>query len=247
MKKSRKIDFQIIEILVLIAILLLFVFTYSYFESFIYSIWYEKVNLVASYSLPVLFFQFLYIALVSSIVSSILGMSIGIFCQTSLGIDFKPIIEKFAIIIQTIPVMVVLVFAIIFFGIGIKAAIFSLVIQSMLPVIFSTIAGLEHIDKLYIEVGKGLGMSNTQILFKIKLPLAMPVILSGLRASVIICISAATLAFSTGAGGLGLLIQSGISTYNTVFVMEGTIPICLIAIIIDKLIRKFETISYKVI
>ena len=83
-------------------------------------------------------------------------------------------------------------------------------------------------------------MTKRQILWKIQLPLALPVILSGMRTSLIICVSAATLAFSTGAGGLGLLIQTGCSTYNTVYIMEGTIPICLIAILMDQIIRKIE-------
>lgn len=89
-------------------------------------------------------------------------------------------------------------------------------------------------------------MTDVQILTKVKIPMALPVILSGVRASVIICISAATLAFNTGAGGLGLLIQTGIATYNTVFVFEGTVPICLLAVIADKILRKIEKNMYKV-
>ena len=88
-------------------------------------------------------------------------------------------------------------------------------------------------------------MTSGQILFKVRLPLALPVILSGIRTALIICIGAATLAFSTGAGGLGLLIQTGCSNYNTVYIMEGTVPICLIAILMDQILRKIEKITYR--
>lgn len=116
---------------------------------------------------------------------------------------------------------------------------------SLLPIVFATMAGLRNVSESYIEVGKGMGMTKKQILWKIQLPLAIPVILSGMRTALIICIGAATLAFSTGAGGLGLLIQTGCSTYNTVYIMEGTIPICVIAILMDQILRKIEKHAYR--
>lgn len=245
--KKNKIDGHVVGIIILLFALLLFVFGFQYIESWVYSVWPYQIGNVAKYSLPKLTLEFIKIASIACGLSVVIGFSLGIFCFSSLGKSFELVIEKSAMIMQSIPTMAVLLFGLIAFGIGIKAAVFALIMQSILPIVFSTIAGLKSVPQSYIEVGKGLGMTKKQILFKIQLPLAIPVILSGMRIALIICISAATLAFSTGSGGLGLLIQTGCSTYNTVYIMEATIPICLIAILMDQLLRKIEKDSYKII
>ena len=243
-KNSLKPDLEWTEILILISLLCLMVFTYSYIEPWVYSVWPEEIGMVASYSLPKLTFEFINVCILSGLFSIIAGVLSGLFCFTSFGKDFRIIVEKLSMIIRTIPTMALLLFFITISGTGIKSAIFVLVIQSILPITFAVISGLDNIPKSYIEVARGLGMTHLQLLFKVMLPMALPVIISGIRIAIIICIGAATLAFNTGAGGLGLLIQTGLSTYNTIFIIEGTIPICLIAIISDKLLLKIEkTIS----
>lgn len=243
-KNSLKSDLEWTEILILISLLCLMVFTYSYIEPWVYSVWPEEIGMVASYSLPKLTFEFINVCILSGLFSIIAGVLSGLFCFTSFGKDFRIIVEKLSMIIRTIPTMALLLFFITISGTGIKSAIFVLVIQSILPITFAVISGLDNIPKTYIEAARGLGMTNLQLLFKVMLPMALPVIISGIRIAIIICIGAATLAFNTGAGGLGLLIQTGLSTYNTIFIIEGTIPICLIAIISDKLLLKIEkTIS----
>lgn len=246
MKKTKKIDGGTIEIIILLVLLFGFVFGYQYMENWIYSVWPSEIGLVAHYDLPKLTLQFIQVGLFSCLFATVIGISIGLACFTHIGKSFRPVIEKLSMIIQTIPTMAVLVFAVALMGIGQKAAVFALVVQSVLPIIFSTVAGLDHIPAFYIEVGKGLGMTRMQILFQVKLRMALPVIISGMRTALIICIGAATLAFSTGAGGLGLLIQTGCSTYNTVFIFEGTVPICLLAILVDKGLRKVETRLYRI-
>mgnify|MGYP000890184581 FL=1 len=243
-KNSLKPDLEWMEILVLISLLFFMVFTYSYIEPWVYSVWPEEIGMVASYSLPKLTFEFINVCILSGLFSIIAGVLSGLFCFTSFGKDFRTIIEKLSMIIRTIPTMALLLFFITISGTGIKSAIFVLVIQSILPITFAVISGLDNIPKSYIEAARGLGMTHLQLLFKVMLPMALPVIISGIRIAIIICIGAATLAFNTGAGGLGLLIQTGLSTYNTIFIIEGTIPICLIAIISDKFLLKIEkTIS----
>lgn len=238
--KKNKIDGQIIEICILLVILLLFVFGYSYVEEWIYSAWPTEIGLVSHYSLPKLTLQFIIVAFIACLIASALGIAIGLFCFTTYGRSFRIVFEKLSMVVQTIPTIAILMLAIVAFGIGIKAAIFALVLQGMLPIIFATIAGIDNIEPSYIEIGRGLGMTRGQILRKIQIPMALPVILSGMRTALIICIGAATLSFSTGAGGLGLLIQTGCSTYNTVFIFEGTVPICLLALLADKILRKIE-------
>ncbi len=243
-KNSLKPDLEWMEILILISLLFFMVFTYSYIEPWVYSVWPEEIGMVASYSLPKLTFEFINVCILSGLFSIIAGVLSGLFCFTSFGKNFRIIVEKLSMIIRTIPTMALLLFFITISGTGVKSAIFVLVIQSILPITFAVISGLDNIPKSYIEAARGLGMTHLQLLFKVMLPMALPVIISGIRIAIIICIGAATLAFNTGAGGLGLLIQTGLSTYNTIFIIEGTIPICLIAIISDKLLLKIEkTIS----
>lgn len=244
--KKYRFDGHIIAIFFLVIALCIFVFGFHCIEDWVYDIWPFEIGLVAKYSLPKLTMEFIIIACTACVVSVLVGSGLGIFCFTKAGESFQLVIEKLSMIVQTIPTMAVLMFGLTAFGVGMKAAVVALVLQSLLPIIFATMAGLRNVPQMYIEVGKGLGMTKMQILCKIQIPLALPVILSGMRTALIICIGAATLAFSTGAGGLGLLIQTGCSTYNTVYIMEGTIPICLIAIIMDQVLRKIEKITYKV-
>lgn len=243
--KSNKIDGHIVAMIILLIALCAFVFGFQYIEDRVYDIWPYEVGNVAKYSLPKLTWQFIIIAGISCICSAVIGVALGIFCFTEPGRSFGTVIEKLSMIVQTIPAMTVLMFGLTAFGIGMKAAVFALILQSLLPIVFATMAGLNNVPKTYLEVGKGLGMTKKQILTKVQIPLAIPVILSGMRTALIICIGAATLAFSTGAGGLGLLIQTGCSTYNTVYILEGTVPICLIAILMDQLLRKIEKHAYR--
>ncbi len=243
--ERKKIDGHIIAIIILLISLITFVFGFQYIEEWVYEIWPYEIGNVAKYSLPKLTLQFIQIAGVSCLLSAFIGVGLGVICFTKYGESFRLVIEKLSMVSQTIPTMAVLMFGIIAFGLGMKAAIFALLLQSLLPIVFSTIAGLNNVSDTYLEVGKGLGMNAMQILLRVQFPLAIPVIISGLRTALIICIGAATLAFSTGAGGLGLLIQTGCSTYNTVYIFEGTVPICLIAIMMDQILRKVEKHSYK--
>ena len=221
--KGNKIDGHIVAIVLLLTALLLFVFGFQYIEEWVYDIWPYDVGNVAKYSLPKLTVEFVEIAGISCILSAFVGVGLGIFCFTKPGESFGLVIEKTSMIVQTIPAMAVLMFGMTAFGIGMKAAVFALLLQSLLPIVFATMAGLR----------------------KVQIPLAIPVILSGMRTALIICIGAATLAFSTGAGGLGLLIQTGCSTYNTVYILEGTVPICIIAILMDQVLRKVEKHAYR--
>jgi osmoprotectant transport system permease protein len=243
--KGKKIDGHIVAIILLLIALCIYVFGFQYIEDWVYDVWPFEIGIVAKYSLPKLTLQFLEISIIACACSAVIGVALGIFCFTELGESFGLVIEKTSMIVQTIPAMAVLMFGLTAFGIGMKAAVFALILQSLLPIVFATMAGLGNVPYSYIEVGKGMGMTKGQILRKVQIPMALPVILSGMRTALIICIGAATLAFSTGAGGLGLLIQSGCSTYNTVFIMEGTIPICLIAILMDQILRKVEKHAYR--
>ncbi len=138
--------------------------------------------------------------------------------------------------IQTIPGLVMLGFAMLLFGVGSRSAIIVLSLYAILPILRNTYTGITEVDKSYIEAGRGIGMTDMQILFKVELPLAASSIIGGLKLSTIYIVSWATLAGLIGAGGLGDLIWTGLSTYETLYIWSGAIPSALLAIALGLLI-----------
>lgn len=137
----------------------------------------------------------------------------------------------FAALVQTIPTLALLCLLIPLFGIGLIPALVALCLYSLLPVVLNTLTGIRAIDPKHIENAAAFGLSPRQILFKIKLPLASPMILAGLKTATIVSIGTATLAALIGAGGYGALIISGLSLNNTSTILMGAIPAALMALL----------------
>lgn len=148
-------------------------------------------------------------------------------------------------VLQTVPSIALLGFMIPVLGIGAKPAIVALLIYALLPIIRNTYTGIIGIDKHITEAAKALGMSKFQILFKIELPLSMPVILAGIRTATVINVGVATLASYIAAGGLGEFIFGGISLNNTNMILAGAIPAALLAIILDGLLSIIQKLDFK--
>ncbi|WP_231460263.1 ABC transporter permease/substrate-binding protein [Pedobacter sp. Leaf132] len=148
-------------------------------------------------------------------------------------------------VLQTVPSIALLGFMIPVLGIGAKPAIVALLIYALLPIIRNTFTGIIGIGKHITEAAKALGMSKTQILFKIEIPLAMPVILAGIRTATVINVGVATLASYIAAGGLGEFIFGGISLNNTNMILAGAIPAALLAIILDGLLSIIQKFDFK--
>ncbi|MFC6095502.1 ABC transporter permease/substrate-binding protein [Flavobacterium qiangtangense] len=148
-------------------------------------------------------------------------------------------------ILQTIPSIALLGFMIPAFGIGAAPAIVALLIYALLPIIRNTYAGITGVNPAAIEAAKAMGMSRKQLLFKAELPLAMPVIIAGIRTAAVINVGVATLASFVAAGGLGEFIFGGISLNNTNMILAGAIPAALLAVLLDKLIAVFQKIKYR--
>lgn len=148
-------------------------------------------------------------------------------------------------VLQTVPSIALLGFMIPVLGIGAKPAIVALLIYALLPIIRNTYTGIIGIDKHIIEAAKALGMSKAQVLLKIELPLAMPVILAGIRTATVINVGVATLASYIAAGGLGEFIFGGISLNNTNMILAGAIPAALLAIILDGLLSVIQKLDFK--
>lgn len=143
--------------------------------------------------------------------------------------------------IQTIPSLALLGFLIPILGIGKLPGIVALFLYSLLPLVRNTYTGIHSVDKSFIEASRGIGLTNWQILWRVEIPLAMPVILAGIRTASVIVIGTATLAALVGAGGLGDPIFRGVATVNNDLIFLGAIPSALLAIVTDKLLALAET------
>jgi osmoprotectant transport system permease protein len=143
-------------------------------------------------------------------------------------------------ILQTIPSLALLGFMIPLFGIGIKTAVAALFLYSLLPIIRNTFTGIKDVDKSTIEAARGMGMTSFQILFKVQLPLALSVIMAGIRTATVINVGTATLAAFIGGGGLGDFIFIGISRNIDALVLIGAFPAALLALLFDWMLGIVE-------
>lgn len=178
-----------------------------------------------------LLWQHTWISLLSIVLAIVIGLSLGIFIS-----EFKKsssLVLGLVNFIYTIPAISLLGFLIPFSGIGNVTAIIALTVYALLPMLRNTYTGLENIDKNVLEAAVGMGSTNTQLLYKIKLPLAFPVILSGLRNMVVMTIALAGIASFIGAGGLGVAIYRGITTNNSDMTIAGSLLIALLALFSD--------------
>ncbi|GLZ04761.1 permease [Actinomadura sp. NBRC 104412] len=136
---------------------------------------------------------------------------------------------------QAIPSIGVLVLLAILFDVGFAMAVIALVAYAALPVLRNTMVGLRQVDRSVIDAGRGMGMSPLQVLLKIELPLAVPVMIAGIRIALILNVGVATLATYTNAGGLGSLIESGIVFNRMPVLMTGSVLTVALALLVDWL------------
>lgn len=146
-------------------------------------------------------------------------------------------------IVQTIPGLVMLGLALLIFGVCNTPALVVLSIYSVLPILRNTYTGLTEVQPGLIEAGRGIGMTLSQLLFRVQLPLAMPSIISGIRISTVYIVSWAALAGLIGAGGLGDLIWTGLSTYNTNYILAGAIPSAILAFLFSGIIGGVQRLA----
>ncbi|PWA05735.1 glycine/betaine ABC transporter permease [Pueribacillus theae] len=148
-------------------------------------------------------------------------------------------------VLQTIPSLALLGMLIPLFGIGKVPAVIALIVYALLPILRNTYTGIKEVDPSLIEAARAMGMNGWKRLVKVELPLAMPVIMAGIRTAMVLIVGTATLAALIGAGGLGDLILLGIDRNNASLIILGAIPAALLAILFDVLLKKFEHLSYK--
>lgn len=144
--------------------------------------------------------------------------------------------------LQTVPSIALLGLLIPFLGIGFVPAVSALFLYSLLPLIRNTFEGIKSVDRSYVEASAGMGLSAWQILIFVQIPLALPVILAGVRVATVIIVGTATLAAFIGAGGLGDPIFRGIATLDSRLIFLGAIPACLLALILDAAVAFIENL-----
>ena len=185
-----------------------------------------------------LILQHFLLSIISITISAILGIALGIIIEEKKKLSFLVIgITNF---IYTIPSIAILGFLVSLSGVGNITAIITLSIYGLLPMVSNTYTGLKNVDEKIIEAGKGMGSTKFQLLYKIKFPLALPVIFSGFRNMVVMTIALCGIASFIGAGGLGVAIWRGITTNNSAMTCAGSLLIAIIALIVDGVLSKTE-------
>ncbi|MFQ5796128.1 MAG: ABC transporter permease [Candidatus Bipolaricaulia bacterium] len=190
--------------------------------------------------------QHIKIIAVANSIAVILGVIIGIFISGKGRERIADIVLYLAGIMMTVPslalfgLMIPLLSGVGLPGIGFLPAVIALVLYGQLPIIRNTYTAIRNVDPAMIEAGKGMGMTPGQLLRRVKLPLAMPVIMAGLRTAIIMNIAIATIAAFIGAGGLGLPIFNGIASTRYDVLLAGTIFVSLLSLIVDGLMAFVE-------
>lgn len=174
----------------------------------------------------------------SMVIAIILGIGLGILITRVPKLS--TIVLGGAGIMQTIPSLALLGFMIPIFGIGVNTAIAALFLYSLLPIIRNTYTGIKDVNKATVEAAKGMGMTSLQVLIKVELPLAIPMIMAGVRTAAVINVGTATLAAFIGAGGLGDFIFLGITRGIDGLILLGAIPAALLAIILEVFFTYLE-------
>ncbi len=178
------------------------------------------------------------VSLIAVILSIVIAIPLGILITRYR--KMAHLVVNSANIGQTVPSLAILGMVIPVLGIGLKPAVFALVLRGVLPIINNTYSGIVNVDRSVIEAGRGMGMRNREILRLVELPLSFPVIMAGIRTATVLSISVATLAALIGAGGLGDLIFQGIVMADRNLLLVGSIPTALLAIGADLLLGWLE-------
>ncbi len=184
--------------------------------------------------------QHLELVFVSSLITIPAGLIFGIIVTRDDFREVLPLVNNLVNSGQTVPTIAIVAFMAPIIGFGFWPAIIALVAYGLLPVVRNTIAGLEAVDDFVIDSARGMGMTPTQILFQIELPIASSVIMAGIRTSMVINVGTATLGAFVGSGGLGTPIASGLSMTIDAFILLGAIPAALLAILIDYVLDRIE-------
>jgi len=178
--------------------------------------------------------EHLWLVGMSTLLAVLIGIPLGILITRWPWLN-KPVLGG-ANIVQTIPSLALFGFLLPAPWIGARAdrlAILALTLYALLPLIRNTYAGIKGVDRAVVEAGRGMGLTDAQLLFQVELPLALGVIIAGIRVAAVVSVGLATIAAAIGAGGLGEYIFRGLAMVNNAVILAGAIPAAAIALIAD--------------
>ncbi|HJT17009.1 MAG TPA: ABC transporter permease [Thermoanaerobaculia bacterium] len=167
-------------------------------------------------------------------IAIVIGIPLGIWCarRARAGRVMLRVVDA----IQTIPSLALfgLLIPVPFIGgIGMRTAIVALILYSLLPIVRNTLTGIRGVDRLVVDAGVAMGLTDHQLLLDVELPLAMPVIVAGIRIATVVGIGVATIAAAIGGGGLGTLIFRGVAMVDTRLMLAGAVPAAILALVAD--------------
>ena len=241
MKRSPRAPWLSWAVTALLAALFLFlVFRSDWLERLASPLLATKGVLFQRTPLYVLAAQHLVLAGTTSLLSLFAAMGLGILATFPFAVELKALLIRLSSLAETFPSVAILALSVPFIGYGFKPTFLALFLYGILPVLRNTIVGLESVPGEVVEAARGMGMDRWQLLRRVELPLAFPVILAGIRVSVIINISAATMGATVGAGGFGVPIVSGLRSLDPVLILRGAVPVALLAVVADSAFRSLE-------
>jgi len=179
---------------------------------------------------------------VASTLSTIIGMSLGIFVTRPSGADFYDVVSDLANFGQTFPPIAVLTLSVPLLGFGFEPTVFALTLYGILPVLQNTIGGIEAVEPSIVETARAMGLTPRQVLYHAELPVAAPVIFAGVRVSVIVGVATATIGATIGAGGLGAPIISGLANSDPAVTLQGGLLAAGLALILDAFLGATEKV-----
>lgn len=175
---------------------------------------------------------------VSAVFLLLIGLALGIVAYR------YPRMKKYIMFVvdvfQTIPTLATLGILLVFFGATLTTVVIGLVLYSLLPVVLNTVVGLESVDPGVKEAAVGIGMSRMQRLFRVELPLAFPMVFSGMRIAVVTSIGVAVFATFVGGGGMGEILYKGVRTQNMSMIIQGTIVLIIMSFAVDGVLAFYE-------
>jgi len=187
-----------------------------------------------------LIIEHIQLVFISSAFTIGIGVPLGVLLTRGFMRRYRSAILNLLGICQTVPSLAVIAIAMTYIGIGKKTAIFALIIYGLLPIIRNSVAGLSGVDPVILDAGRGMGMRPLQLLFKVEIPNALYIILTGIRTSVVINVGTAAMSYLVGGGGLGDLIFTGIAMVDPAIMLAGAVPTAMLAILLNWAFGRIE-------
>lgn len=229
------------EPLIFLALFVFIIFFFPLLESLLKPLLSRKTIYTQRDPLWLLALEHLILASATSLLSALIAFGSAVLLSRSRFTSLRNLVMSASSVIETFPTVAVMALLIPLTGYGFVPVAIALFFYGLLPVFRNTVEGLLSISHELVDSALGLGMDERQVLKRLRLPLAMPLVLQGLRISLLINISAATIGAAVGAGGLGIPIVSGLRSFDPVLILQGSLPVACLALFVDSALRRLES------